>query len=71
MIGVLHSLYQLCCQTVYRVQIGLHHMPVELDGQLEVVLLVGSASLLELAVNGGSAATATGLGRGDVIKVSE
>jgi S-adenosylmethionine hydrolase len=36
----------------------------------EVVVLEGSAGLLELAVNGGSAAAATGLGRGDVIEVS-
>jgi S-adenosylmethionine hydrolase len=37
----------------------------------EVVLLVGSCGLLELVVNGGSAAAATGLGRGDVIEVGE
>ena len=36
----------------------------------EVVLLEGSSGLLELAVNGGSAATVTGLGRGDVVEVS-
>jgi len=37
----------------------------------EVVLLPGSSGLLELVVNGGSAAAATGLGRGDVIEVGE
>jgi S-adenosylmethionine hydrolase len=37
----------------------------------EVVLLVGSSGLLELVVNGGSAAAATGLGRGDVVDVRE
>jgi S-adenosylmethionine hydrolase len=37
----------------------------------EVVLLPGSSGLLELVVNGGSAADATGLGRGDVIEVGE
>jgi S-adenosylmethionine hydrolase len=36
----------------------------------EVVLLEGSAGFLELAVNGGSAAMATGLRRGDAIRVS-
>jgi S-adenosylmethionine hydrolase len=35
----------------------------------EVVLLVGSCGLLELVVNGGSAAQATALGRGDVVEV--
>jgi S-adenosylmethionine hydrolase len=33
--------------------------------------LPGSSGLLELVVNGGSAADATGLGRGDVIEVGE
>lgn len=37
----------------------------------EVVVLLGSSGLLELVVNGGSAAAATGLGRGDVIEVTE
>jgi len=41
------------------------------DGaEREMVLLVGSSGLLELAVSGGSAATATGLGRGDVVEVT-
>jgi S-adenosylmethionine hydrolase len=35
----------------------------------EVVLLEGSAGFLELAVNGGSAARATGLRRGDAVRV--
>lgn len=35
----------------------------------EVVLLEGSAGFLELAVNGGSAAMATGLRRGDTVRV--
>jgi S-adenosylmethionine hydrolase len=37
----------------------------------EVVILEGSSGLLELVVNGGSAAEATGLGRGDVVEVVE
>ncbi len=36
----------------------------------EVILLEGSAGLLELAVNGGSAAKATGLRRGDTVRVT-
>ncbi len=36
----------------------------------EVVLLEGSSGLLELAVNGGSAAKATGLKRGDNVRVT-
>jgi S-adenosylmethionine hydrolase len=36
----------------------------------EVVLLEGSSGLLELAVRGGSAAHATGLKRGDTVRVS-
>ncbi len=36
----------------------------------EVVLLEGSAGFLELAVNGGSAAMATGLRRGDAVRVT-
>ena len=36
----------------------------------EVVLLEGSAGVLELAVNGGSAAMATGLRRGDAVRVT-
>ena len=35
----------------------------------EVVVLEGSSGLLELAVNGGSAASATGLRRGDSVTV--
>jgi S-adenosylmethionine hydrolase len=35
----------------------------------ELILLEGSCGLLELAVNRGSAAAATGLGRGDVVEV--
>jgi S-adenosylmethionine hydrolase len=37
----------------------------------EVVILEGSSGLLELVVNGGSAADATGLARGDVVEVIE
>ena len=36
----------------------------------EVVLLEGSAGFLELAVNGGSAAMATGLRRGDSVRIT-
>ncbi len=36
----------------------------------EVVLLEGSSGLLELAVNRGSAAALTGLGRGDVVDIT-
>jgi hypothetical protein len=36
----------------------------------EVILLEGSAGFLELAVNGGSAAMATGLRRGDTVRVT-
>jgi len=36
----------------------------------EVVLLEGSSGLVELAVNGGSAAKATGLKRGDTVRVT-
>jgi hypothetical protein len=40
------------------------------DGEPEeVVMLAGSSGLLELVVNGGSAAAVTGLGRGDRIEV--
>jgi S-adenosylmethionine hydrolase len=35
------------------------------------VILEGSSGLLELVVNGGSAADATGLARGDVVEVIE
>ena len=36
----------------------------------EVILLEGSAGYLELAVNGGSAAMATGLRRGDSVRIT-
>jgi S-adenosylmethionine hydrolase len=39
-------------------------------GDHEVVLLEGSSGLLELAVNGGSAARATGLARGDAVRIT-
>jgi S-adenosylmethionine hydrolase len=39
-------------------------------GEDEVVLLEGSAGFLELAVNGGSAAMATGLRRGDSVRIT-
>jgi S-adenosylmethionine hydrolase len=37
----------------------------------EVVMLDGSSGLLELVVNGGSAAEVTGLGRGDVVDITD
>jgi S-adenosylmethionine hydrolase len=36
----------------------------------EVVMLEGSSGLLELAVNGGSASSATGLKRGDTVRIN-
>jgi S-adenosylmethionine hydrolase len=39
-------------------------------GPEEVILLEGSTGMLELAVNGGSAAMATGLRRGDAVRVT-
>ncbi len=39
-------------------------------GPGEVVVIEGSSGLLELAVNGGSAAEATGLGRGDTVEIT-
>ncbi len=40
------------------------------DGKAdEVIMLEGSSGLLELAVNGGSAARATGLGRGSAVRI--
>jgi S-adenosylmethionine hydrolase len=37
----------------------------------EVVVVEGSSGLLELVVNGGSAAESTGLGRGDVLQIRD
>jgi len=52
-------------------EIKARRVGVYKDGEPdEVVLLEGSSGLLELAVNGGSAAKATGLKRGDTVRIT-
>jgi S-adenosylmethionine hydrolase len=63
-VGVLHAVLEREAPGVRRIDIG-HQVPPG-----DVVLLECSSGLLELAVNRGSAAALTGLGRGDGVDVT-